>query len=475
MLVVDTTQPSQQPRKEDLEAWLSQTSIPAELPMIESEGRIGAYEIVRHLGRGEFAEVYLGRDFQGEYAIKCINKERVQSAPDVRRRLRSIKRIGTEIAAMKQLRHPSICRFYEAYQSSKNIYIVMELGDRDLYDAVSTAPTGLREDLALHIAMNIGRALAHVSQHQMCHRDVKPENILIKGSLYHTHSVEAKLCDFGLCGVAVNGNFDMSDFVGSPGFFAPEILACDVYNAKKVDVWSLGCILLEMLDGHDKFECDWLRKRYDSQLLHKTAAFLSSLRDGVKDQLSRRMTSLPGIQALLTRSLVIAPLERSSPEDLVVSLPRKVSEDDAEDRLSAATVPLSLDMGDALLPDLGGPHLAIQAATSPCAKRAKVHRFPSTGEGKDDDECKEPDSPPCNRSLGSLSASSLEALPEMSPRSPKRSFFDPPTSSKLPVNLPRTIRGSDAPVVAVVSPHDVPFSPIAKPRISWSLPKSTHK
>ena len=67
------------------------------------------------------------------------------------------------------------------------------------------------------------------------------------------------LCDFGLCAkMSLSSSCALSDFVGSPGFFAPELLAHDSYDGRKADVWGLGCVLLETLVGHNSFDKTWL-------------------------------------------------------------------------------------------------------------------------------------------------------------------------------------------------------------------------
>lgn len=68
-----------------------------------------------------------------------------------------------------------------------------------------------------------------------------------------------KLIDFGLCTKAVTAHDPMlHDFCGSPGFFAPEILLSECYDGMKADVWSLGCILLEVRSLFEIFENDRL-------------------------------------------------------------------------------------------------------------------------------------------------------------------------------------------------------------------------
>lgn len=85
--------------------------------------------------------------------------------------------------------------------------------------------------------------------HSICHRDLKPENILLNTPTQHQASskgddeegsmFDVKVCDFGLSATFVKGK-KLSDFCGSPGFFAPEMITCQSYDGPLVDVWSIG-------------------------------------------------------------------------------------------------------------------------------------------------------------------------------------------------------------------------------------------
>ena len=89
---------------------------------------------------------------------------------------------------------------------------------------------------------------------------VKPENVLCFGTpddwAAHEDAGLVKLCDFGLCAF-LDGGALLTDFVGSPGFFAPEMLA-GPYDGARADVWSLGATMLECVVGHGAFAAVWL-------------------------------------------------------------------------------------------------------------------------------------------------------------------------------------------------------------------------
>jgi len=309
-------------------AWRTQARIPAEATLPETSRRIAEYELVKLMGRGEFAEVYLCRELGRDelHAAKRINKARVYADSDIRKQIRSIKRINTEIEAMRALDHAMICRLFGAYHTRKYVYLVMERGGPDLYDVLSTHRDAFTPPTILEIARHVSGALAHCSERGVVHRDLKPENVLVDGLERSGDSdapggrrlpLTVKLCDFGLCGRRkAGGSWELSDFVGSPGFFAPEILFDDLYDAEKVDVWSLGCVVLEMLEGHDGFEQIWLNRCYSSSLLHNAANFGAALDRAVAELADRESLRDPSIRDLVTRLLVIDVDARDSPTDL---------------------------------------------------------------------------------------------------------------------------------------------------------------
>ena len=299
-------------------AWRTQASIPPEEKHPETSRRIADFELVKGLGRGEFAEVYLCRRAGqpgSALAAKRINKARVYADADIRKRIRSIKRINSEIEAMRALDHPAICTLEATYHTPKYVYLVMEKGGRDLYDALTAEHASFGVGVVLRVAYAVAGALGHCAARGVVHRDLKPENVLLAGDVA-AGDVVVKVCDFGLCGRAKDGSWAMSDFVGSPGFFAPEILFDDLYHAEKVDVWSLGCVVLEMVEGHEGFEHGWLNRCYSSGLLYSAARFHDALHETVGALHARPTLQDPSIKALVGALLVIDVERRVAPTAL---------------------------------------------------------------------------------------------------------------------------------------------------------------
>ncbi|EGB03138.1 hypothetical protein AURANDRAFT_7136, partial [Aureococcus anophagefferens] len=100
--------------------------------------------------------------------------------------------------------------------------------------------------------------LRHCHNAGIAHRDLKPENVLVCGDPEKWATGGAtdgivKLCDFGLCATITEGA-KLTDFVGSPGFFAPELMTRKEYDGAIADMWSLGAVMVEMVLGHNDFD-----------------------------------------------------------------------------------------------------------------------------------------------------------------------------------------------------------------------------
>jgi len=134
----------------------------------------------------------------------------------------------------------------------------------------------------------------------IAHRDLKPENILLRRVNYDgVDEYDVVLCDFGLCCRVPDDGELMSDFCGSPGFFAPEMFVAGKYCGRQADVWSMGCILLELLVGHDTFGECWMTA-YDSEYMKSKKGFRSEIQAAVGELKELRLPkNLSGFLQLL--------------------------------------------------------------------------------------------------------------------------------------------------------------------------------
>jgi len=202
------------------------------------------YAIDRELGHGGTATVYQAQDLKHgrAVAVKVLRPE-LAAALGAERFLREI-----EIAA--RLTHPHILPLHDSGEAGGFLYYVMPFVEGEsLRDRLNREPQ-LPVEEAVRIAREVATALSHAHGHNLVHRDIKPENILLSGG-------EAVVADFGIARAIVAAGADkLTDTglaVGTPGYMSPEQATGADHLDGRSDVYSLGCVLYEMLVGHPPF------------------------------------------------------------------------------------------------------------------------------------------------------------------------------------------------------------------------------
>ena len=187
----------------------------------------------------------------------------------------ALRRVGNEIDVLRRLSHPGMLRLQHVLHTRKFLYLITDRGGHDLFDFFEVHPDNVSSAVARKIMMGILNPIAYCHANGVCHRDLKPENVLLQSSknpeTCEIDVADVKLCDFGLCEVVEDDQM-LEDFCGSPGFFAPEIVTAKKHDGKKADIWSVGCILLELTLGHECFSSMWMTA-YDYNLLSKPGMF----------------------------------------------------------------------------------------------------------------------------------------------------------------------------------------------------------
>ncbi len=201
------------------------------------------YAIERELGKGGMATVYLARDIKHdrEVAIKVLHPELSASI--------GADRFEREIRLAAKLQHPHILGLYDSGDADGLLYYVMPFvrGEalRDRLDREGMLPV---ED-AIRITLEVCSALHYAHEQGIVHRDIKPENILLSGD----HSLVA---DFGIARAANDASgqklTQTGMAVGTPVYMAPEQSTGDPVGPT-ADIYSLGCMLYEMLAGEPPF------------------------------------------------------------------------------------------------------------------------------------------------------------------------------------------------------------------------------
>ncbi len=200
------------------------------------------YHIVELLGEGGMALVYKAECslLRRPVAVKILRSQYANDSEFV-------ERFRREAQAAASLSHPNVVNIYDVGNEDGIDYIVMEyVAGENLKELIRReAPFSVRR--ALTIAAQICEALQHAHQHNIIHRDIKPHNILI------TPEGRVKVTDFGIArAVSASGMTQTGMVFGSVQYFSPEQAEGGIVGTQS-DLYSLGCVLYEMLTGKVPF------------------------------------------------------------------------------------------------------------------------------------------------------------------------------------------------------------------------------
>jgi serine/threonine-protein kinase len=200
----------------------------------------GRYRIQEKLGEGGMASVYLAEDVKHErnVALKILKPELAAVI--------GAERFLTEIKTTANLQHPHILPLFDSGEADGFLYYVMPFIDGEtLQDRIGReGQLGVEE--AVRIARDVADALDYAHRNDIIHRDIKPANILL-------HDGRPVVADFGIAlAISAAGGGRMTETglsLGTPHYMSPEQASADRDLSARSDVYSLGCVLYEMLAG----------------------------------------------------------------------------------------------------------------------------------------------------------------------------------------------------------------------------------
>ncbi|XP_031808910.1 cyclin-dependent kinase-like 3 isoform X4 [Sarcophilus harrisii] len=206
----------------------------------------------------------LGKVGEGSYGtvMKCKHKDTGQivaikifyEKPE-----KSVNKIAMrEIKFLKQFRHENLVNLIEVFRQKKKIHLVFEFIDHTVLDELQHCCHGLESKRLRKYLFQILRAIEYLHNNNIIHRDIKPENILV------SQSGITKLCDFGFARTLAAPGDIYTDYVATRWYRAPELVLKDTTYGKPVDIWALGCMIVEMATGNP-----YLPSSSDLDLLHK--------------------------------------------------------------------------------------------------------------------------------------------------------------------------------------------------------------
>jgi serine/threonine protein kinase/tetratricopeptide (TPR) repeat protein len=206
--------------------------------------RVGAFEILGHLGSGGMGEVYLANDtvLNRHVAIKFLT-----GSSDVLSKSRLLR----EARAAASLDHPNVCAIYEVGEHDNQSYVTMQYVEGEtLAQRLTRGPLTVAQ--ARGVATQLADALAEAHAQGIVHRDIKPQNIML------TPRGQVKVLDFGLAkrstlpDAATLTDTDFGAIAGTLSYMSPEQLRGEPLDPSS-DIFSFGCVVYEMLSGRDPF------------------------------------------------------------------------------------------------------------------------------------------------------------------------------------------------------------------------------
>jgi len=288
------------------------------------------YRVIRELGAGGMATVYLAHDVKHgrDVALKVMQRELAVTL--------GRDRFLREIQLAARLSHPHVLPLYDSGEAAGLLYYVMPVVYGESLRSRLDRERRLSISDAVHIVAASARALAHAHEQGVVHRDVKPENILLQDD-------HVFVTDFGI-GKALStmGNEVITQTgvsVGTPAYISPEQAAGEPVDGRS-DEYALACVLYEMLVGEPPFTGPSVQAVIAKRFV-QTPADVTALRDGVPRSVARALqralartpidrfattaafadallapddTAAPGANDAPARSIAVLPFDNLSPD-----------------------------------------------------------------------------------------------------------------------------------------------------------------
>ena len=260
----------------------------------------GRYKLIDEIESGSFGTVYIARDMDSNYlyAAKIMHPEHARNSS-------LTTRFQREAQILQSLSDPHIVRIIDYGNDGDTYYIVMEYVDGQSLKYYITTSGRIEALRALNYARQIAEGLEIAHKHEVVHRDIKPQNILIN------NVGVVKITDFGMARSEDTATItETDDLMGTPYYISPEQVESGHSADIRSDLYSLAIVLFEMLTGRPPFDGESL---IDIIIKHK--------KDRVPS-ISRIRPNLPtDMDAFFQKALAKAPADRyQTPREFITAL-----------------------------------------------------------------------------------------------------------------------------------------------------------
>jgi hypothetical protein len=291
---------------------------PAQL-VLAPGGRVGKYELREKLGMGTFGLVYTARDtvLGRDVALKVLNPTHATNRDVVQRFLQ-------EARASARIQHPGIVTVFDfgcvPASTGDVAFITMELLAGESLTHRLNRSGRMSPEAACEIVRQVASALGAAHRADVLHRDLKPDNIYLVPDPAMPSGERVKVIDFGLAKLGRHGHTMANTIFGTPRYMSPEQCRSSGEIDQRGDVYSLGCILFELLTGRTPFDGDLrqLVERHQRTVPPRAQHFAPEISHGLDDLIDGMLAKDPAarpqtmgavqrqLEALGARSLAVA-------------------------------------------------------------------------------------------------------------------------------------------------------------------------
>ncbi|XP_073914499.1 serine/threonine-protein kinase PAK 4 isoform X1 [Castor canadensis] len=202
-----------------------------------------------------------------------------------------------EVVIMRDYRHENVVEMYNSYLVGDELWVVMEFLEGGALTDIVTH-TRMNEEQIAAVCLAVLQALSVLHAQGVIHRDIKSDSILL------THDGRVKLSDFGFCAQVSKEVPRRKSLVGTPYWMAPELISRLPYGPE-VDIWSLGVMVIEMVDGEPPY--------FNEPPLKA----MKMIRDNLPPRLKNLHKVSPSLKGFLDRLLVRDPAQRATAAELL--------------------------------------------------------------------------------------------------------------------------------------------------------------
>ena len=214
------------------------------LATYKSSNNFYQYEFIRWIKSGGFGNIYLAKevDSNKDFAVKEISVKNFSNE--------NLYNISRESMILKEMSHINIIKFHRIFTYNQKFYIIMDFARGGELSSILSSNKPLKEEYAKNLFHQIYNAVCYIHSKNIIHRDLKPNNILFLDE-EKTHII---IIDFGISGSS-NGNQKELVKAGTQLYLPPEVLTgVEFSSSTKLDIWALGIILYQMVEGCHPFE-----------------------------------------------------------------------------------------------------------------------------------------------------------------------------------------------------------------------------